>query len=140
MWRIIAFMSSLADSFLVALVIVLSVSLWWSVFQVGKMEKVVLICVGETTRPVTFSTSTTSIDAESLVKAVRITFSDILVPDQKFFLQKCEEWGGRFIDLVGKEDIPDRAVVRAVLRTEVEYIFSLFILYMCGSCKLIKCV
>ena len=91
MWRIIVFMSSLVDSFLVALVIVLSVSLWWSVFQVGKMEKVVLVCVGENTRSVTFSTSTTSIDAESLVKAVRIAFSDILVPDQKFVLQKKSE-------------------------------------------------
>ena len=89
-WRIIAFMTSLVDSFLVALVIILSISLWWSVFQVGKMEKVVLVCVGENTRPVTFSTSTTSIDVESLVKAVRIAF-DILVPDQKFFLQKKSE-------------------------------------------------
>ena len=60
-----------------------------------KMEKVVLVCARENTRPLTFLTSTTSIDAESLVKAVRIAFSDILVPDQKFFLQKKnEEWGG----------------------------------------------
>jgi len=55
----------------------------------------VLVCVRENTRPLTFLTSTTSIDAESLVKAVRIAFSDMLVPDQKFFLQKKnEEWGG----------------------------------------------
>ena len=99
---------------------------------VSKMEKVVLVCMGENKRIVPFSTpagsesqlqtasSATVADTEALAAAIRVAFKDVLQPGQEFFLQlKNEEWGGVFVDLLGGP-IPDRSVVRAVLKPVTE--------------------
>lgn len=73
----------------------------------------------ENTRPVSFSTVVT--DTEPLMKAVQVTFSDVLQPGQDFFLQvKCEEWEGAFVDLVGSQEIADRSLIRAVIKPAPE--------------------
>ena len=86
------------------------------------MAKVVLVSIGENTRRVTFSIpesseSTPVADTEALVQAIRVTFTDILQPDQNFFLQiKSKEWEGEFIDLLGNQKIPEKSIIRAVVK------------------------
>ena len=100
------------------------------------MAKVVLVSIGENTRRVTFSIpesseSTPVSDTEALVQAIRVTFTDILQPDQNFFLQiKSKEWGGEFIDLLGNQKIPEKSVIRAVVKpvTGVRHITLDFLL------------
>ena len=60
-------------------------------------------------------------DTETLIKAVQVTFADVLQPGQDFFLQvKCEEWEGAFVDLMGSQEIADRSLIRAVIKPAPE--------------------
>lgn len=69
-----------------------------------EMEKTVLVSIGENRR------------IEALSKAVRVVFSDVLRPNQEFFLQvKHEDWGGLFIDLLGEESIANKSLINAVI-------------------------
>ena len=79
--------------------------------------KAVLVSMGDNNRVVAFSrTSAEPGDCEALKLVIKATFSDVLLPGQTFFLQiKSEEWGGVFIDLLEKE-IPDKSVIKAVVR------------------------
>ena len=87
-----------------------------------KMEervKTVLVNFGENRRIVSFSSvPAPTTDAEALAKAIKETFSDILKPEQDFFLQvKTDEsgaWGGVFIDVL-KQEIVDKAVINVVI-------------------------
>ena len=102
-----------------------------------RMEKKVLVSVGENTRVVTFSTapapnvvdSTPVADRDTLAEAVCVTFADILRTDQEFFLQlRNEDWGGVFVDMLGTEDVANKSVCRAVLKsaTEVSWLHKTF--------------
>lgn len=99
------------------------------IMQVRKLDKVVLVRIGENTRPVHFSTVIT--DTKALIQAVRVAFEDILQPGQEFFLQlKSQEWWNAFLDLHGYQEIPDRSIVKVVMNpvTKVSsYIFVLFL-------------
>ena len=88
-----------------------------SLLQVGIMEKMVLVSVGDNKRIVSFSTPAVSADTEALTEAIRVSFKDILQPGQDFFLQlKSEEWGGVFLDLLQSQEIFDRSVVNVVMK------------------------
>ena len=81
--------------------------------------KTVLVNFGENRRIVSFSSvPAPTTDAEALAKAIKETFSDILKPEQDFFLQvKTDEsgaWGGVFIDVL-KQEIVDKAVINVVI-------------------------
>ena len=56
----------------------------------------------------------------ALTQGIRVTFKDILLPGQEFFLQiKNKERGGAFFDLMN-EEVADRSVIRAVLKPITE--------------------
>ena len=89
-----------------------------------------LVSVGENKRAVSYVIPAASADADTaermatehttLTQAIRVTFKDILLPGQEFFLQiKNEEWGGTFLDLMN-EKVADQSVIRAVLKTVIE--------------------
>ena len=83
------------------------------------MDKTVLVTMGECTRPVSFSTSSTEAitDSEALIQAVQNVFRDILQPGQEFRLQlKSEKWRGEFLDLLDRQEIVDQSIVRAVTK------------------------
>ena len=91
------------------------------------MEKKVLVSVGENTHVVTLSTAPDAsvanslpiVDRNALAQAVRVSFADILWTHQDFFLQlRNEEWGGVFVDMLGTEDIAEKSVCRAVLKSD----------------------
>ena len=75
-----------------------------------------LVSMGEHKRPVKFSTVIT--DKKALTQAVEVTFDDILQPGEEFFLQlESEKWGGTFVDLLGSQEVADRSVVKAVIKS-----------------------
>ena len=79
-----------------------------------------LVSIGANTRPVSFSIIEPSAVAnmEALVQAVRFTFKDILKPGQEFYLQLKS--GGAFVDLLDRQSIADRSVLKAVLKPDIE--------------------
>ena len=86
-----------------------------------KMMKTVLVSMGENTRPVSFTTSLSAAavtdDTKALERAIRVKFKDILQPGQEFFLQlESEKWGGKFLDVLGDQEVADQSVVKIVMK------------------------
>ena len=83
------------------------------------MEKKVLVSIGENTRVVLFSTLADSVpvsDVEALTGAARTSFQDVIPAECPIFFQvKNEEWGGAFVDMVDKDEVPDRSILRAIV-------------------------
>ena len=78
-------------------------------------SKSILVSLGENRRVVKFLSS--SCEKEAAMSAVRTTFSDIIHPEQDFFLQiKDDEWGGAFVDLLDDREIVDKSIVKAILK------------------------
>lgn len=76
-----------------------------------------MVQMGENRRVVLFSTPSSGCDAEALEQAIRASFKDVLQPSQDFFLQlKSEDWGGAFLDMQKTDIVPDRSMVKAVLK------------------------
>ena len=73
-----------------------------------------MVQFGENTRVVPLSSVS---DAKALAQAIRASFKDVLQPGQNIFLQlKSEEWGGAFLNMLETDSMPDRSVVKAVLK------------------------
>ena len=70
-----------------------------------KRQKQVLVHLEKRTREVSFQEESRD-GHESLLRAVRATYSDVLQI-------KREEWAGQFTDLVG--EVPDQSVLKAVI-------------------------
>ena len=86
-----------------------------------KMMKMVLVTMGESTRPVSFTTSLSAAavtdDTKVLEQAIRVKFKDILQPGREFFLQlESEKWGGKFLDVLGDQEVADQSVVKIVMK------------------------
>ena len=74
-------------------------------------ENVVLCCYRDHRRSVKYSGST-----DTLNKAVRKKFSDILPEECEVFLQlKDEFWDGQFVDVNKDDSIPNHAIVKVVV-------------------------
>ncbi len=79
--------------------------------------KSVLVQLGNNRRVVTFTVDPSSSQKVAATNAIRDAFSDVLQPDQEFFLQvKSEEWGGVFVDLLD-EEIKDKSVLTVASKT-----------------------
>ena len=93
--------------------------LW--IVQVKKVMKMVLVTMGENTRPVSFTPSLSADvtdDTRALVQAIQVKFKDVLQPGQEFFMQlRSDEWGGAFLDVFGNQEVADRSVVKVVMRS-----------------------
>ena len=80
-------------------------------------RKSVLFCMGGRNR--IGSSAGTGVfvsDKSALTAAVRAQFGDILSEKQDFFLQiKNEDWGGAFVELLEEQNVPDKAVIEAVI-------------------------
>ena len=78
-----------------------------------KRQKQVLVHLEKRIREVSFQEESRD-GHESLLRAVRATYSDVLQGDEELVLQiKREEWAGQFTDLVG--EVPDQSVLKAVI-------------------------
>ena len=77
-------------------------------------------------RVVSFYSTGTS-DHRALTAVVRSVFSDVLLPNQKFFLQvKDEDGGGSVVELQEDRIIPDKSVIEAVpvrVQKHIEVVF-----------------
>ena len=85
------------------------------------MMKTVLVTMGENTRPVSFTPSLSAAavtdDTNALEQAIQVKFKDILQPGQEFFMQlESDEWGGKFLDVLGNQKVADRSVVKVVMK------------------------
>ena len=84
-------------------------------------SKSVLVCLGESRRPVSFRRGdTAATERKALVLSVASAFEDVFdaeppSPSNLLLQLKSEEWGGEFVDLKSDEPIPDRSVLRIVL-------------------------
>ena len=81
------------------------------------MAKSVLVQLGEFNRVVQFEhcPDAGGTERDSLVIAVRATFSDRINPHDRLTLQvKDDDWGGVFVDCVG-DKIPNRSIMKVVL-------------------------
>ena len=78
-----------------------------------------LVSCGIRNRVVTFNSNGEK-DSVLLEESIKSVFADVL-HDKKFFLQvKDVEWGRVFVDLVERDNIPDKSVLKVVVE-EADY-------------------
>ena len=83
-------------------------------------ERSVLICFGDRSRPVTFSSGSGS-DKARLLSAANAVFEGITPFDGHSLVQvKSEMWQGEFVDVDDSDTIPHKAIVRVVQSVSIQ--------------------
>lgn len=78
------------------------------------LEKVVLVCLGKRKWEVAFIDDGEGLN--TLLDAIRETFSDVFGDEQLLLQVKNEEWSGEFVDVTG--DVPDKSVLKVILLSD----------------------
>lgn len=85
----------------------------------SKVSYKALVLLGENTRVVYYNTT------NDLKDNILQTFKNV-IEDHDFFLQvKSEEWGGLFVDLNNDEQVPDKSVIKAVIKPKKKQVKQL---------------
>lgn len=86
-------------------------------------KKVVLVCLGEQRKPVSFISDGTVEERKVLRDAIAVAYSDspCSVAEKPILQMKNELWDGVFVDIGKEEVIPNRAVLRIVPEVSMQF-------------------